>query len=327
MKRLLKLCIVSIFALSLLLSLATVGTAAEMKTGIGVVTARGGLRLRAEASTASSILAVAPNGDSVVIIEQSGDWYKVNYNLTVGYMHGDYLTIKTRENIELGNGSVDGSVVNVRQSPTTQSGIVDQVLRGETVLISGFNEGWYKVEQDGVSGYIRSDLVALTEKPYGNKGTTVGSTGSNSGSTGANSGSNDSDNSSTGSNDSSNDSAGQRIATYAAGYVGSRYVYGGTTPSGFDCSGFVQYVYAHFGYRINRTATAQLADGYTVSRDSLQPGDIIYFGYGNTATHVGIYIGNGQFVHAENSSTGVVITDLSVSWYSSRYLTAHRIVD
>ena len=88
----------------------------------------------------------------------------------------------------------------------------------------------------------------------------------------------------------------------------------------------MQYVFSQFGYSINRTATAQLANGYYVAYEDLRPGDIVYFGYGSTASHVGMYIGNGQFVHAENSSTGVVITDLSVSWYANRYLCAHRIV-
>ena len=89
----------------------------------------------------------------------------------------------------------------------------------------------------------------------------------------------------------------------------------------------MQYLFRQFGVSINRTATAQLADGYTVSYDNMKPGDIVYFGYGNTASHVGMYIGGGQFVHAQSSATGVVITNLSKNYYANRFLCAHRIVE
>ena len=89
----------------------------------------------------------------------------------------------------------------------------------------------------------------------------------------------------------------------------------------------MQYIYRQFGYSINRTATAQLSNGYSVSYDNLRPGDLVFFGYGSSASHVGMYIGNGQIVHAQNSSTGVVITSLSDSWYASRYIGARRIAE
>ena len=111
MKRYLKLVFVLVFTLSLLFSLdASVG-ATELKTGIGIVEARGGLRLRAKPSTSAEIITTAHYGDNVVIIRKSDDWYLVNYNLHIGYMHGDYLTVKTRENAELGTGAVDASLV------------------------------------------------------------------------------------------------------------------------------------------------------------------------------------------------------------------------
>lgn len=295
-------CVICVVVLlSLLCSAVPSAFAAEMKTAVGIVTANSGLRLRAEPSTSSAILATAYRGDTVLIVEQCGDWYKVSYNLQTGYMHGDYLTIKERENVELGIGSIDGSLVNMRSGPSTSNSIMTQLSSGSKVSVFGFNCGWYKVRVDDLVGYIRSDLVALTEKPYDNYG--VGGTGGSFNSTG-----------------------GQQLVAYAKSFLGYPYVYGGTSPSGFDCSGFVQYVFAHFGYTINRTATAQLANGYAVSYDAMQPGDIVYFGYGSTASHVGIYIGNGQFIHAQNSSTGVVISSLSETYYASRFLTAHRII-
>lgn len=310
MKRYLKLIVLLVFTLSIVFTLASSASATELKTGIGIVEARGGLRLREKPSTSADIITVAQKGDTVVIIRQVDDWYLVNYNLHIGYMHGDYLTVKTRENVELGTGSVDASLVNLRNGPSTSTTMLDQLKAGEEVEIFGFNSGWYKVRYEGQIGYIRSDLVTLLEKPVNNAGRAA-----NSSANGTSSGS-----------ASTPTDLGQQIATYAQQFVGYPYVYGGSSPSGFDCSGFMQYVFSQFGYSINRTATAQLANGYYVAYEDLRPGDIIYFGYGSTASHVGMYIGNGQFVHAENSSTGVVITDLSVSWYANRYLCAHRIV-
>ncbi|MGN1308064.1 MAG: NlpC/P60 family protein [Faecousia sp.] len=310
MKRYLKLIVLLVFTLSIVFTLASSASATELKTGIGIVEARGGLRLREKPSTSADVITIAQKGDSVVIIRQVDDWYLVNYNLHIGYMHGDYLTVKTRENVELGTGSVDASLVNLRNGPSTSTTMLDQLKAGEEVEIFGFNSGWYKVRYEGQIGYIRSDLVTLLEKPVNNAGraATSSANGTSSGSA------------------STPTDLGQQIATYAQQFVGYPYVYGGSSPSGFDCSGFMQYVFSQFGYSINRTATAQLANGYYVAYEDLRPGDIIYFGYGSTASHVGMYIGNGQFVHAENSSTGVVITDLSVSWYANRYLCAHRIV-
>lgn len=310
MKRITRLLTVLMLVLAVTACAVLPAAATELKTGIGVVEANGGLRVRAKPNTSAKILATAHDGDNVVIIRRVGQWYLVNYNLHIGYIHSDYVTYKSRENIDLGKGSVDPAVANLRSGPSTSSSLVAQLKAGETVQIIGFNTNWYKVTYGSKTGYIRSDLVTLLEKPAQNYGTAATLTTNGSTGTGASS---------------SSTSAGQKIADYALQYVGYRYVYGGADPSGFDCSGFVKYVFTHFGYKINRTATAQLADGYAVSRDSLQPGDVIYFGYGSTAQHVGIYIGNNQFVHAQNSSTGVVISSLSESWYANRYLTAHRI--
>ena len=231
-------------------------------------------------------------------------------------MSASYLTVKERENVELGDGAVNPTVANLRSGPSTDSARVCQLYAGDRVDIFGFNCGWYKVRFNGQVGYIRSDLVTLLEKPAANRGYAVSGGSGSSGNSG----------SSGGSQSFYPAGVGQQLATYAQGFAGYPYVYGGTTPSGFDCSGFVQYVYAHFGYSIHRTATAQLQDGWYVSRDALQPGDIIYFGYGSTATHVGIYLGGGAFVHAANSNSGVIISNLSESWYANRYLTAHRVI-
>lgn len=305
----------ALLAVAIILSTLLVFTvsATELKTGIGTVTANGGLRLREKANTSSATICIAAKGDQVVIIRKTGDWYLVNYNLHIGYMHADYLSVTDSKDVDLGSGSLDPSVTNVRKSPSTSSTVIDQLRSGEKVDILGFDNGWYKVRYDDVTGYIRSDLITLLEKPANNHGTAKSS-----GST-TNSGSSN--------NSGSSASKGQKIVDYALTFLGYPYIYGGSSPSGFDCSGFTQYVFKQNGISINRTATSQLKNGYSVSYANMKPGDIVYFGYGSTATHVGIYIGNGKFVHAENSSTGVVITSLSQSYYANRFLCAHRIVD
>ena len=170
MKRMIKVLLILAATVAAVAALAITAGATELKTGIGIVEASGGLRLRSQASTSSDILSTAHTGDNVVVIRQVGDWYLVNYNLKIGYMHSDYITFKERENIELGYGSVDPYLANIRSGPSTSSGLVDQAGSGAKVFIFGFNCGWYKVKYNGQIGYIRSDLVTLLEKPYCNSG-------------------------------------------------------------------------------------------------------------------------------------------------------------
>ena len=119
---------------------------------------------------------------------------------------------------------------------------------------------------------------------------------------------------------------GNQIAQYALQYVGYPYVWGGTTPAGFDCSGFVQYVYKQFGYTLNRIACDQALNGVAVDINALQPGDVLCFYSGsNYIGHVGIYIGDNKFVHASTSTTGVIISELS-GYYYNRGFIARRIV-
>ena len=115
---------------------------------------------------------------------------------------------------------------------------------------------------------------------------------------------------------------GKRIVKYAKHFRGVPYVYGGSSPrSGFDCSGFVRFVYAHFGFSLAHSSYAQFERGRHVGRKSLLPGDLVFFdGLG----HVGIYVGNGHFIHAPHSGTRVRIETLS-GWYSSRFDGARRL--
>ena len=108
-------------------------------------------------------------------------------------------------------------------------------------------------------------------------------------------------------------------------YLGVPYVWGGASPSGFDCSGFVQYVYAQYGIRLPRTADVQASVGYPVSKDELQPGDLVFFAgdYVNIS-HVGIYVGGGQMIHA-SSTYGIAYDSLSRDYRVAHYAGARRV--
>jgi len=298
MKKLFRMLITVALAAMILSALYINASAIELKTGIGIVEGNG-LRLRAKPDTNAEILANAAYGDSVVVIREVNGWYLVDYNLQIGYMSADYITVKDRENVELGNGVVEDTVVNLRAKPDPAGELLAQLTTGDTAYIIGFNCGWYKVQYAGKTGYIRSDLLALTEKPIAN------SDGSG-----------------------SYISIGQELVNYSMTFLGTPYVWGGTTPRGFDCSGFTKYVYAQMGYTLDRTAAQQLNNGTSISKSELEIGDLVFFkntyNTNAAASHVGIYIGDNQFIHAADG--GVKITSLDHSYYAPRYVGARSVI-
>ncbi len=120
---------------------------------------------------------------------------------------------------------------------------------------------------------------------------------------------------------------GDRLVSRAMNYLGTPYRYGGTSPStGFDCSGFVYYLYgAVFGQKIPRMPHDMAREGTPVARSDLKRGDLVFFGYRGTFTHIGIYAGNDQFVHATHRGSPVMVTNLDADYYRQRYMMAVRL--
>ncbi len=120
---------------------------------------------------------------------------------------------------------------------------------------------------------------------------------------------------------------GDKLVTRAMNYLGTPYRYGGISPqTGFDCSGFVYYLYgAVFGQRIPRMPHDMVRQGTPVARSDLQRGDLVLFGHRGTFTHIGIYAGNDQFVHATHRGSPVMVTNLDADYYRQRYITAVRL--
>ena len=259
------------------------------------------VRMRSGPSTSYSILGTYNKGTEMTITGSSGDWYKVSYNGTDGYVYKTYLTLNSGDSFSVtemeDTAAVVTSAVHMRIGPATSYQSLRVLGSGTQVTITGSSGNWYRVSYNGSTGYIYKSYLST-------------SVSSSSGST------------------SSSTSAGQAIVTESKKYLGVPYVWAGTSPSGFDCSGFVYYVYKQCGYSITRTATAQNTDGYYVSRSDLQPGDIVIF-YNSAMTaigHSGIYIGDGQFIHASSGSGAVVISSLSSTYYNTHYYSARRVV-
>ena len=282
-----------------------------------------GVRLRSSASFNGAIVMVVSEGQTVSVIDgSSGDWVAVSFRGTSGFIHMDYLAAGSGSGNDGGDSGNSGgglsvgdharvaADLNLRYDPSMSGGVAAVAPSGTVVEITGgLSNGFYAVDWDGLSGYMHGDYLSLTDKAL----TKRGGSGEDPGDGGG------------GSNPTP---TGNAIVDYAMQYLGYPYVWATHGPSSFDCSGFTYWVVLNtLGINISPGTSAQINYGTPVSRSSLQPGDLVFFQ--NTYTwglsHVGIYIGNGKFIHAENESTGVVISDLSSQYYSSRWYGARRV--
>ena len=231
-------------------------------------------------------------------------WYHVN--ITNASVAGTVSGPEEFTDISSTTMYVTASKLNVRAYPSTDEHgtILGKLSYGATVTVTGKSSSWYRIKynDNGVTcdAYVSREYVDTT--PTGNGSGSTGGTSSGSG-------------------------TATDIANFAMSFVGYSYVWGGMSPStGFDCSGLMYYVLTQYGYSMKRVANDQMTQGTAISRDNLQVGDLVFFGYGSYANHVGMYIGNGNFVHASTPSTGVRVNSLNETYYNTRYIGARRII-
>lgn len=264
------------------------------------------LNLRSSPNTGAPIYTTAPRGTAVVVGGMTNDgWYKVVYRGTIGYMSSEYLSYSTNMDGSFGYGTINGTSVRMRDGAGLSANIIGTYSNREKMNVIGVYGEWYKVQYNGKTGFVHSDYIAL------NGGVSEVHTGAVTASPAGDA-----------------SSPGQAIVDTAMKYMGVPYVWAGTSPSGFDCSGLVYYVYKENGYSINRTAASIYENGSFVEKSQLQPGDAVCFTNSSSSSigHVGIYIGNGQFIHASSGSGSVIISDLSSTYYLNHYVGARRIV-
>ena len=274
-------------------------------------------------STAYKIISAYDRGKPVTVTGDQGDWKAVIIDGTPGYMFGRYISdtdptgayqarnpvtptpAQPQEQTQTPaaevpvqttgkEGYINGNSVRFRAGASTNSQILGEYNRGQALTITGSNNGWTACTINGVNGYVYSSYVA--QGAYSTPAVTV-NTGSGS------------------------SSFGRQVADFALGYLGSRYTWGGSDPSeGFDCSGFTYYVFKHFGIELNRVACDQARNGVHVDHEDIQPGDVLcFYSGGDYIGHVGIYIGDGKFIHSSTSTTGVIISELSGLYVSRNY--------
>ena len=233
-------------------------------------------------------------------------WYNVNITTaTVSVSDADANFTITAMNKTMYVVIGSGSKLNVRSYPSStdeHAQIIGELQRGTAVTVTGeTSNGWFEISYNGNKAYVSNAYL----------GNDPGGAGAGNGPTGS----------------ASSGSAAADIANFAMSFVGYSYVWGGTSPStGFDCSGLMYYVLTQYGYSMKRVANDQMTQGTAISRDNLQVGDLVFFGYGSYANHVGMYIGNGNFVHASTPSTGVRVNSLNETYYNTRYIGARRII-
>lgn len=194
-----------------------------------------------------------------------------------------------------------------RSGPSTSSQSLGKLPKNTKITITGEENGWYKVSYNGKEGYISKSLVTEGEPPATTSSRSQEEPRSATTTTAQ--------------------ASSNNVVQVAESYEGSRYVSGGSSPSGFDCSGFTQYVYGKCGITLSRTSYTQATQGTAVGKSELQPGDLLLFHYYGSSSigHVGIYVGNGKFIHAANSNRGVVYDSIESGYYADNYAGARRL--
>lgn len=308
--------------------------------------------LRSGPGTSYDRIALLNKGQKADIIEFKGDWYKVKFSSgTTGWIRNDMVSVhskktemkpvstkteeapatlpetpdvntgnrpiitnvveeepKTEEKVEAPKATpsaplkieITGDRVNIRKDASTSAAKVVTVTQGRVADVLLQKNGWYKVKfAGGTIGWVHGDFAKPTSADAKDPVPQPKAV--------------------------SNGAAASLIDT-AKDQMGVRYVYGGTSRGGFDCSGFVQYVFAKNGIKLPRTSISQSQTGAKVAKSDLIVGDLVFFiTRGSRVSHVGIYIGDGKFIHASSGGGQVRIDSLSKDYYAKRYAGARRV--
>lgn len=193
-----------------------------------------------------------------------------------------------------GTATVTASKLNMRIGPSTAYPIMHALWQGNVVKIIGESNGWYQIKlTDGRVGWSSGKYLRLNNRT-------------------------------------TRQAKVDAVISQAKSFLGTPYVYGGASPSdgGFDCSGFTKYVYGKSGYTLNRISKDQALNGTYVARGYTQPGDLVFYSFSGNGVinHVGIYLGDGKMINSPKTGDVVKITDVTTSYWTSRYVTTRRII-
>ncbi len=260
------------------------------------------VKMRKAAATSSSIVTKLTNA-KVTVTDYSKGWYKISYNKKTGWVNGNYVKLQSVKGVINANG------VNFRKSAGTSSKVISSLKRSTSVQILDVAKGWNKVKIGSKVGYVSSKFVntsSASTKTSRSANVVAFAAIEDDG------------------------SVNSKLIAYAREFEGIRYVYGGTNPqTGFDCSGFVGYVYKKFDVKLNRSAQGMYSNGVRVAKAQLKPGDILFFDASSRKAsgqidHAGIYIGGDTFIHA--SSSNGKVREQKLSEYRGTYIGAKRVI-
>ena len=253
------------------------------------------LNLRKSSSTKDDIILTIPKGAEVEIIPENKGWSLIKYKDTIGFVYNKYLADKKNE--QTIKKYVNVATLNFRSGPSTSYSIISTLSKGTKVEVISTTNNWSKIIYDGKIGYVSSEYLSKSID-LNDKTSTL--------------------------------ETADKIISYAKGLLGKKYVWADEGPDTFDCSGFTWYVYKNVAkISIPRTSKDQGVYGTYVSIKNLKPSDLVFFDTvgvkDNIISHVGIYIGNNQFIHASSSKGKVVISNLE-NYYLDRFVNGRRIL-